>query len=66
MDWNVGQKMEHRISVAEMRILIWMCGVIKEVRIRNEYISSNVEATSIVEKMKENRFGHVTGKLKRR
>lgn len=32
----------------------WICGVIKEDRMRNEYIRSNVDITSIESKMREN------------
>jgi len=32
------------VSVTEMKMLRWMCEVIRENRIRNEYIRGNVEA----------------------
>jgi len=41
--WAVGNKVVLMISVTEMKMLRWMCEVIRENRIRNEYIRGNVE-----------------------
>ncbi len=39
-----------------MRMLRWMCGKIRQDKIRNEVIRERVGVASIVEKMVENRF----------
>lgn len=44
------------MSVAEMRMLCWICDKTIYDKIRNENIRENVEVTPIVEKMVKNRF----------
>ncbi|KAL6503731.1 hypothetical protein OROGR_025654 [Orobanche gracilis] len=60
--WAVKQWHVHKMSVAEMRMLRWMCGHTRKDRARNEIIRTKVGVTCIEKKMRENRlrwFGHV-------
>ncbi|XP_065864081.1 uncharacterized protein [Euphorbia lathyris] len=60
--WAVKHCHIHKMSVAEMRMLRWMCGHTRKDRVRNEIIRTKVGVTSIENKMRENRlrwFGHV-------
>lgn len=59
------KKKELKSKVAEMRMLKWLCGVIKLDRIRNKYLTGNLSIPNIARKMGENRlgwFGHVEGR----
>jgi hypothetical protein len=50
------------MSVAEMRILRWICGHTRRDRVRNEDIRDGVEVAPIDEKLVQHRlrwFGHV-------
>ncbi|XVF73167.1 hypothetical protein PTKIN_Ptkin12aG0179600 [Pterospermum kingtungense] len=60
--WAVKRQDEHKMSVAEMRMLRWMCGKTRKDRVRNETIRADLKVASIDDKMRENRlrwFGHV-------
>ncbi|KAL6556647.1 hypothetical protein OROGR_005935 [Orobanche gracilis] len=60
--WAVKQCHVHKMSVAEMRMLRWMCGHMRKDRVRNEIIRTKVGVTCIENKMRENRlrwFGHI-------
>ena len=60
--WALKRKHEHKMAVAEMRMLRWMCGHTIKDRIYNDHIRERVGVTSIAEKMVESRlrwFGHV-------
>ncbi|KAL6554932.1 hypothetical protein OROGR_006190 [Orobanche gracilis] len=60
--WAVKQCHVHKMSVAEMRMLRWMCGHTRKDRVRNEIIRTKVGVTCIENKMRENRlrwFGHI-------
>jgi hypothetical protein len=51
----VDMRIEHCMSVAEMRMLRWTSRVTREDRIRNEYLKGSIGVASIVNKMRENR-----------
>lgn len=54
--------LENKVSVAEMRMLRWMCSKTRRDKIKNENITESVGIAPIVEKMVENRlrwFEHV-------
>ena len=60
----LGYKETHaqKMSVAEMRMLHWMCGNTQRDKVRNEDIRTKIDVASIEEKIRENRlrwFGHV-------
>ncbi|KAL6494135.1 Glycine--tRNA ligase, chloroplastic/mitochondrial 2 [Orobanche gracilis] len=60
--WAVKQCHVHKMPVAEMRMLRWMCGHTRKDRVRNEIIRTKVGVTCIENKMRENRlkwFGHI-------
>jgi len=60
--WALKGQQEHKIGVAEMRMLRWMCGHTRKDKIRNEQIRGRVGVAPIEEKIVENRlrwFGHV-------
>lgn len=52
--WANNKKEELKLKVAEIRMLKWMCGVIKLDRIRNKYIRGNLCVANIAGKMREN------------
>ena len=50
------------MSVAEMRILRWICGKTRKDKVRNEDIRGQVGIAPIEDKLRENRlrwFGHI-------
>ena len=60
--WPIRKQHMHRTSVAEMRVLRWMCGKTSKDRIKNEDIQEDVGVPSIGYKLRETRlrwFGHV-------
>ena len=64
--WTIKKQHTHKISVAEMRMLRWMCGKTRINKIRNENIRSLVGVAPIEDKMRENRlrwFSHIGRRL---
>ncbi|CAN6716432.1 unnamed protein product [Malus baccata var. baccata] len=60
--WAVKYQHVHKMGVAEMRMLRWMCGHTRKKKIRNEDIRGKVGVAEIKGKMRENRlrwFEHV-------
>ena len=60
--WAVKKAQEKKLNVAEMRMLIWMSGVTRLDRIRNEIIRGTTEVGEISKKVQESRlkwYGHV-------
>ncbi|KAM1143650.1 hypothetical protein ACFX2B_032151 [Malus domestica] len=60
--WAVKHQHVHKMGVAEMRMLRWMCGHTRKDKIRNEDIRGKVGVAEIEGKMRENRLrwlGHV-------
>ena len=60
--WAVKKQYVSKMNVAEMRMLRWMCGKTRRVKVRNERIRKMIEVAPIEEIMRENRlrwFGHI-------
>ncbi|KAM1019201.1 hypothetical protein ACFX2I_040617 [Malus domestica] len=60
--WPVKHQHVHKMGVTEMRMLRWMCGHMRNDKIRNEDIRGKVGVAEIVGKLRENWlrwFGHV-------
>ena len=60
--WTIKKQHTQKISVAEMRMLRWMCGKTRMDKVRNEDIRSLVGVAPIEDKMREHRlrwFGHI-------
>jgi len=60
--WAIKRYHAQKMSVAEMRMLRWICGKTRRDKMRNEDILIKIGVASIEEKMRENRlqwFGHV-------
>ena len=60
--WTIKRYHAQMMSVAEMRMLRWMCGNTRKDKVRNEDIRTKIGIAPIEEKMRENRlwcFGHV-------
>ena len=61
--WALKKAQEHKLEVAEMRMLRWMCGVTKLDKIRNERIRGTTKVGEITKRVRERRlkwYGHVT------
>ena len=54
--WANKKQYIQEISVAEMRMLRWMCGKTRMVKVRNEDIHRLVRVAPIEDKMRENRL----------
>ncbi|CAN6700901.1 unnamed protein product [Malus baccata var. baccata] len=54
--WAVKHQHVHKMGVAEMRMLRWMCGHTRKDKIRNEDIRGKVGVAEIEGKMRENRM----------
>jgi hypothetical protein len=60
--WAAKTQHTHRMKVAEMRMLRWICGYTIKDKIRNEVIRQKLNVAPIDEKMRARRlqwFGHV-------
>ncbi|CAL5439689.1 unnamed protein product [Camellia sinensis] len=60
--WATKKQHVDKMSVAEMRMLRWMCGKTRQDKIRNECIREWVGVAPIEDKLRENRlrwFGHI-------
>ena len=60
--WAIKRRHAQKMSVAEMRILRWMCGNTRSDKMRKENIRTKIGVPSIEKKMRENRLrwlGHV-------
>ena len=60
--WAIKRHHAQKMSVADMRMLRWMCGNTQRDMVRNENIRTKIGVASIKEKMRENHlrwFGHV-------
>ena len=54
--WGIKKAQEKEMTVAEMRMLHWMCRVTKKDKIRNELIKGTVKVADISLKMQERRL----------
>ena len=60
--WAIKQGHSHKMSVAEMRMLRWMCGHTRIDRVRNDDIRKKLGVAAIEDKLMESRlrwFGHI-------
>ena len=60
--WAIKRHHAQKMSVAEMRMLRWMCDNTRRNDVRNEDIRTKIDIAPIEEKMRENRlrwFSHV-------
>ena len=60
--WALKKAQENKWEVAEIRMLRWMCGVMKLDKIRNERIRGTTKVGEITKKVQERRlkwYGHV-------
>ena len=54
--WATMKQHVDKMSVAEMRMLKWMCGKTRQDKIRNECIQEWVGVAPIEDKLRENRL----------
>ena len=52
--WAIKRHHAQKMSVAEMRMLHWMCGNTRRDKVRNEDIRTKIGVAPIEEKMREN------------
>ena len=62
--WALKKAQEKKLEVAEMRMILWMCGVTKLDKIRNERIRGTMKVGENTKKVQERRlnlkwYGHV-------
>ena len=54
--WRMKRAQEKKMTVAEMAMVLWMCGVTKKDKIRNELIKGTVKVADISLKLQERRL----------
>jgi len=54
--WAIKKYHPQKMSVAEMRMLRWMCGNTRRDKVRNEDIHTKIVVALIEEKMSKNRL----------
>ena len=54
--WAIRRHHAYKMSVAEMRMLCWMCGNTWRDKVRNEDIHTKIGIAPIKEKLRENRL----------
>jgi len=54
--WAIKRYHAQKMSVAEMRMLRWMCGNTRRYKVKIENIRTKIGVDSIEEKMRENRL----------
>jgi len=62
MSYNAKRRHVQQLSVAEMRMLRWICGHTRRDRVRNDDIRDRLDVAPIEEKLVQQRlrwFGHV-------
>lgn len=60
--WEANKQHVQKMSVVEMRMLRWMSGMVRNDRIRNEFICGSLSVAPMVDKMRESQlrwFSHV-------
>ena len=61
--WALKKAQEEKLEVAEMKMLLWVCGVTKLDKVRNERIRWSTKVGEIVKKVLQERklkwYGHV-------
>jgi hypothetical protein len=60
--WPTKRRLVQQLSVAEMRMLRWICGNTRRDRVRNDDIHESLEVAPVEEKLVQHRlrwFGHI-------
>jgi hypothetical protein len=64
--WPIKRRHAQQLSVAEMRMLRWICGHTRRDRVRNDDIREKLGVTPVDEKLRQHRlkwFGHIQMRL---